>query len=193
MTISLEAGSPAHRLYLRQLAHYLRHSRQVLAAWDAYSGRHSDPVTGQPHDEESYGRRQQKRDSDTLSAFSSVYYHADELVHAAERQLAQLSRSDRTRRYSWQVSELADAAERLHAVLVGLNQGRPGPGGAGYEEALAESYADAWPYLNQWTSHGQTLFAINALAERQPATTVLNRVGAQPGPTAGAPARRCRP
>ncbi|MFE5647550.1 hypothetical protein ACFQ8Q_00305 [Streptomyces cyaneofuscatus] len=192
MTISLEAGSPAHRLRLRQLALYLRHSRQILAAWNLYSSRHSDPVTGRPHDEDTYGRRQQKRDSDTLSAFSRIYYHADELVHAADQQLAQLSGSDRTRHYSWQVRELDDAAGRLHAVLVALNQDRPGPGTKEYEEALAEGYADAWPYLHQWTSHGQALFAINALAERSTAASPTTVV-AQPAPTTATAVRRCRP
>lgn len=116
MTISLEPESPAHRLYLRQLAIYLRHSRQILAAWDLYSDRYSDPETFQPHDEDAYGRRQQKRDADTLSAFGRVYHHADELVDVAERQLAELSPSDRTRRYAWQVRELRDATQRLYAV-----------------------------------------------------------------------------
>ncbi|RST19536.1 hypothetical protein EF908_31900 [Streptomyces sp. WAC04770] len=192
MTISLEAGSPAHRLHLRHLAIYLRHSRQILAVWDLYSSRHSAPVSGQPHDEDSYGRRQQKRDRDTLSAFSRIYYHADELVDAADQQLAQLTEADRAHRYAWRVRELDDAAERLHAVRVVPNQDRATPGTKAYEEALAESYADAWPYLNQWTSHGQALFAINALAERSTATSPTTVI-AQPAPTTAAAVRRCRP
>ncbi|WP_326731797.1 hypothetical protein [Streptomyces phaeochromogenes] len=88
MTISLEPGSLAHQLYLSQLAIYLRHSRQILAAWDLYSNQHSHPGTFQPYDDDAYGLRQQKRDADTLSAFGRVYHHADELVHVAEQQLA---------------------------------------------------------------------------------------------------------
>lgn len=116
MTISLEPGSQKHRLYLSQLALYLRHSRQILTAWDHYSARHSDPETFQPHDEDAYGLRQQQRDAHTLAAFGRVYYHADELVYVAEQQLAQLSVSDRTRRFAWQVQELHEATECLYAV-----------------------------------------------------------------------------
>ncbi|MET9185149.1 hypothetical protein ABZX63_07800 [Streptomyces tendae] len=173
MTISLEPASPAHRLYLSQLATYLRHSQQILAAWDHYSDRHSDPETSQPHDEDAYGRRQQKRDADTLSAFGRVYYHADELVNVAERQLAELSPSARTRRYAWQIRELRDATQRLYAVYddwLAVRAALPDsahPGTQAYEEPLAESYAEAWSYLDQWAIHGQALFAVNALAQRQ--------------------------
>jgi hypothetical protein len=80
--------SPAHQLCLSQLAIYLRHNRQILAARDAYSDQHSDPETFQAYDEDAYGLRQQ-RDADTLSAFDRVYYYAEELVHVAEQQLAQ--------------------------------------------------------------------------------------------------------
>ncbi|MFF3640357.1 hypothetical protein [Streptomyces sp. NPDC002564] len=172
MTFSLEPASPAHRLYLNQLAYYLRHSRQILAAWDHYSQRHSDPDTFQPHDEDAYGLRQQKRDADTLSAFGRVYYHADELVHVAERQLAQLSPTARTRRYAWQARELRDATQGLYAVRndwLAVEAALPEsarPGTAAYEEPLAESYAEAWSYLDQWAVHGQALFAVHALAQR---------------------------
>ncbi|MEV8125400.1 hypothetical protein AB0P07_15060 [Streptomyces sp. NPDC085944] len=173
MTTSLGPASPAHRLYLSQLAIYLRHSRQILAAWDHYSDRHSDPETFQPHDEDAYGRRQQKRDADTLSAFGRVYYHADELVDVAERQLAGLSPTDRTRRYAWQVRELREATQRLYAVYddwLAVRAALPEsarPGTRAYEEPLAESYAEAWSHLDQWAIHGQVIFAVNALAQRQ--------------------------
>ncbi|MEU5898654.1 hypothetical protein [Streptomyces venezuelae] len=194
MTTSLEPASPAHRLYLTQLAHYLRHSRQILTAWDHYSDRHSDPETFQPHDEDAYGRRQQKRDADTLSAFGRVYYHADELVDVAERQLAGLSPTDRTRRYAWQVRELREATQRLYAVYddwLAVDAALPDsarPGTRAYEEPLAESYAEAWPHLDQWAIHGQVIFAVNALAQRQataaatalPATAPVHGAAATP-------------
>ncbi|MFC8125526.1 hypothetical protein [Streptomyces sp. NPDC057302] len=41
------------------------------------------------------------------------------------------------------------------------------PGTKAYDEPLAESHAEAWNYLDQWAIHGETLFASNALAERQ--------------------------
>ncbi|MFD9817501.1 hypothetical protein [Streptomyces violascens] len=149
MTVSLEPGSPSHRLHLSQLAIYLRHSRQILAAWDLYSDRHSDPETFQPH-EDAYSLRQQKRDADTLSAFGLAYPHADELVHVGERQLAQLSPSDRTHRYAWQVRELREATERLYAAhdeWLALRRALPKnavPGTEAFDEPLAESYAGAW-------------------------------------------------
>lgn len=196
MTTSLEPGSPAHRLYLSQLALYLRHSRQILAAWDHYSSRHSDPKTFQPYDEDAYGLRQQKRDADTLSAFSRVYYHADELVHVAEQQLALLAPSDRTRRYAWQVRELREATQRLYAVHDEWRAVRDAlpesarPGTTAYEEPLAESHAEAWSYLDQWAIHGQALFAVNALAERQSRAATHTAVVAPPAPTTAAAHRR---
>ncbi|ELS55904.1 hypothetical protein [Streptomyces viridochromogenes] len=198
MTISLEPASPAHRLYLSQLAIYLRHSRQILAAWDLYSDRHSDPETFQPHDEDAYGRRQQKRDADTLSAFGRVYYHADELVDVAERQLADLAPSDRTRRYAWQVRELRDATQRLCAVHDDWRAVRAAlpesarPGTKAYEDPLAESYAEAWSYLDQWAIHGQALFAVNALAQWQSNASALALPATVPAHKAAATSSRVR-
>jgi len=186
LTISLEPGSPSHRLYLSQLAIYLRHTVQILAAWDHYSDRHSDPETFQPHDEDAYGRRQQKRDADTLSAFGRVYYHADELVDVAERQLAQLSPTHRNRRYAWQVRELREAIRHLYAVQddwLAVRATLPAsarPGTVAYEEPLAESYAEAWSYLDQWAIHGQALFAVNALAQSRSAASAPTRSTASP-------------
>ncbi|ROQ70154.1 hypothetical protein EDD93_4661 [Streptomyces sp. 840.1] len=196
MTISLEPGSPAHRLYLSRCAIYLRHSRQILASWDQYSTRHSDPETFQPHDEDAYGLRQQQRDADTLAAFGRVYYHADELVHVAEQQLALLAPSDRTRRYAWQVGELHEATQHLYAVHADWRTERAAlpdnarPGTRAYEEPLAESYAEAWSYLDQWAIHGQALFAVNALAERQSRAGAPTAVAAPPAPAAAAAVRR---
>lgn len=198
MTISLEPGNPAHRLYLSQLALYLRQSRQILAAWDLYSDRHSDPETFQPHDEDAYGRRQQKRDADTLSAFGRVYYHADELVYVAERQLADLAPSVRTRRYAWQVRELRDATQRLYAVYddwLAVRAALPEsarPGTKAYEDPLTESYAEAWSYLDQWAIHGQALFAVNALAQWQSNASALALPATVPAHKAAATSSRVR-
>ncbi|MFJ8774590.1 hypothetical protein [Streptomyces microflavus] len=198
MTISLEPGSEEHRLYLDQLAFNLHYSRRILAAWDHYSARHSDPETLQPHDEDAYGLRQQQRDADTLAAFGRVYYHANELVFVAERQLAVLTPSNRTRRYAGQVRELNDATQRLYAVYrawLSVRATLPEsarPGKAAYEEPLAESLADAWAYLDQWTLHGQAIFDVNALAERQSTSDAPTAVVvASPAPTTAAVARRC--
>ncbi|WP_030661399.1 hypothetical protein [Streptomyces cellulosae] len=186
MTIPLEPASPEHQLYLSQLAIYLRESRQILAAWDAYSDQHSDPDTHQPYDEDAYGLRQRQRDSDTLGAFGRVYDHADELVYVAEQQLAQLPASARTRRYAWQVRELRDSTKGLYAVhddWLAVRRALPAharPGTEAFEEPLAESYAEAWHYLDQWAIHGQALFAINALVQKQSKASAPALVTATP-------------
>ncbi|MFJ8018674.1 hypothetical protein [Streptomyces sp. NPDC096311] len=41
------------------------------------------------------------------------------------------------------------------------------PGTKAYDGPLSESHAEAWHYLDQWTIHGEVLFAVTALAERQ--------------------------
>lgn len=98
----------------------------------------------QPHDEDAYGRRQQQRDADTLSAFGRVFHHADELVHVAEQQLARLASSDRTRRYAWQVREPREATQHLYAVPDEWRSVRnellksAWPGMKAYDEPLAE-------------------------------------------------------
>ncbi|MEU9369534.1 hypothetical protein AB0D71_33640 [Streptomyces avermitilis] len=175
MTISLEPASPAHRLYLSQLAIYLRESRQILAAWDTYSDQHSDPDTHQPYDEDAYGLRQQQRDSDTLGAFGRVYYHADELVHVAEQQLAQL--------------------HAVHDDWLAVRRALPAharPGTEAFEEPLAESYAEAWHYLDQWAIHGQAPFAINALAQKQSKASAPALVTTTPVPKAAAASSAAR-
>ncbi|WP_327352863.1 hypothetical protein [Streptomyces sp. NBC_01304] len=188
MTISLEPTSPARRLYLNRLAIYLRHSRQILAAWDHYSDQHSDPKTFQPYDEDAYGLRQQQRDADTIAAFGRVYHHADELVHVAKQQLALLSPSDRTRHYAWQVRELHEATQGLYAVHDDWRAVRAAllesawPGTKAYDEPLAESHAEAWSYLDQWAIHGQALFAINALAQKQSTASALTLSTTAPVP-----------
>ncbi|MFF4031687.1 hypothetical protein ACFYZ2_18375 [Streptomyces sviceus] len=198
MTIPLEPASPEHRLHLSHLAIYLRESRQILAAWDAYSDQHSDPDTHQPYDEDTYGLRQRQRDSDTLVSFGRVYDHADELVHVAEHQLAQLPTSARTRRYAWQVRELRDSTKGLYAVhddWLAVRRALPAsarPGTEAFDEPLAESYAEAWHYLDQWAIHGQALFAINALAQKRPKASAPALVTAPPVPKAAAASSAAR-
>ncbi|MEV7731686.1 hypothetical protein AB0O75_06145 [Streptomyces sp. NPDC088921] len=196
MTIPLEPASREHRLHLSQLAIYLRESRQIIAAWDTYSDQHSDPDTHQPYDEDTYGQRQ--RDSDTLVSFGRVYDHADELVHVAEQQLAQLPTSARTRRYAWRVRELRDSTKGLYAVhddWLAVRRALPAsarPGTEAFDEPLAESYAEAWHYLDQWAIHGQALFALNALAQKRPTASAPALVTAPPVPKAAAASSAAR-
>ncbi|PIB12298.1 hypothetical protein B1C81_01730 [Streptomyces sp. HG99] len=183
---------------MSQLAIYLRHSRQILAAWDAYYDKHSGPEAFQPYDENAYGRRPQQRDSDTLSAFGRVYHHADELVHVAQQQLAQLPVSGRTRRYAWQVRELHEATQLLYAVhddWLAVRRALPEtarPGTKAFEEPLAECYAEAWSYLDQWATHGQALFAVNALTQHQSQVSSPLSAAALPVPKAAAASSSAR-
>lgn len=162
----------AHRLYLRQLDTYLRDSRQILAAWDAYADEHCDPVTFEPFDEAAYGARQRQRDTDTLNAFGRVYFHADVLVDTAEHQLARLPASA-ARDYAWRLGELRTGTQglyELHRQWLDLRRNLPKdavPGTGAYDEPLAESRADAWPHLDQWGIHGQALIDINTQAQQQ--------------------------
>ncbi|MEV8426420.1 hypothetical protein [Streptomyces niveus] len=163
----------AHQLYLRQLATYLRESKQILDAWDAYSDEHCDPETFEPLDEAAYGIRQRQRDTDTLNAFGRVYFHADVLVDTAEHQLARLPASSAARAHAWQIVELRTSAQRLYALhrqWLDLRGNLPKdavPGTEAYEEPLAESRADAWHDLDQWGIHRQALIDINTQAQKQ--------------------------
>ncbi|MFD4119039.1 hypothetical protein ACFWSJ_37055 [Streptomyces niveus] len=163
----------AHQLYLRQLATFLRESRQILDAWDAYSDEHCDPETFEPLDEAAYGIRQRQRDADTLNAFGRVYFHTDVLVDTAEHQLARLPASSATRAHAWQIGELRTSTQKLyelHRQWLDLRRNLPTdavPGTAAYDEPLAESRADAWHYLDQWGIYGQALIDINTQARKQ--------------------------
>ncbi|MFD6989291.1 hypothetical protein [Streptomyces sp. NPDC059943] len=188
----------AHQLYLRQLATYLRESRQILDTWDAYSDEHCDPETFEPLDEAAYGIRQRQRDTDTLNAFGRVYFHADELLDTAEHQLARLPASA-TREFAWRLGELRTSTRRLyelHRQWLDLRRNLPTdavPGTAAYDEPLAESRADAWHYLDQWGIHGQALIDINTQAQNQQHRSPVAPVKAPPPPDTAPttpPARR---
>ncbi|MDQ0810310.1 hypothetical protein QFZ63_002024 [Streptomyces sp. B3I7] len=57
---------------------------------------------------------------------------------------------------------------------------RARPGTEAFEELLTESYAEAWHYLDQWAIHGQALFAINALVQKQSKASAPTLVTATP-------------
>ncbi|WP_172386648.1 hypothetical protein [Streptomyces sp. MNP-20] len=161
----------AHQLYLNQLARYLRDSKLIQALWATYSHDHCDPDTGRPDDEVAYSRRQAQRDSDLLSAFGTVYYHAATLVEAAQQQLDQLPDSEQTRHLAGQLRQLRTSTQQLYAVRRRWIDRRDalsdGAGGKEHEELLTESYAEARPHLDRWADHGQAVLDINALAREQ--------------------------
>ncbi|MCZ4103539.1 hypothetical protein QMK19_39010 [Streptomyces sp. H10-C2] len=153
-----------HELRMRQLAHYLRESRQILADWDAYSDHHSDPETYEPLDETAYGLRQRQRDADTWNSFARVLYVADDMLDTAEQQLAQLPPADAVG-LTGQIRELHTSMYRLHALHVeGPARHGAMPSNPAFDaEALAERNAEAWHHLNQWTSFGPALIAADVL------------------------------
>ncbi|MFH8991359.1 hypothetical protein [Streptomyces sp. NPDC017940] len=161
----------AHQLYLNQLALYLRDSRFIHSRWATYSHDHCDPDTGRPDDEVAYNRRQAQRDSDLLSAFGTVYYHADTLVDAAHQQLDQLPDSEQTRHFAGQLRQLRTSTQQLYAVhrrWIDRRDALPdGAGGRAHEALLTESYAEARPHLDRWADHGQAVLDINTLAREQ--------------------------
>ncbi|AQU64903.1 hypothetical protein [Streptomyces niveus] len=183
-------SNEAHQLYLRQLGTYLRESKQILDAWDAYSDEHCDPETFEPFDEAAYGIRQRRRDTDTLNAFGRVYFHADVLVDTAEHQLARLPASSAARARAWQIVELRTSTQKLyelHRQWLDLRGNLPTdavPGTAAYDEPLAESRADAWHHLDQWGIHGQALIDINTQAQKQARRPSDTLVKTPPAPEA---------
>ncbi|MGW1015440.1 hypothetical protein [Streptomyces niveus] len=186
----------ANQLYLRQLATFLRESRQILDAWDAYSDKHRDPETFEPLDEAAYGIRQRQRDTDTLNAFGRVYFHADVLVDTAEHQLARLPASTATRAHAWQIGELRTSTQKLyelHRQWLDLRRNLPTdavPGTAAYDEPLAESRAKARHHLDQWGIYGQALIDINTQAQKHRSPKAPLK--APPPPDAAPPTPRAR-
>ncbi|MEW1794627.1 hypothetical protein [Streptomyces niveus] len=183
---------------MRQLTTYLRESKQILAAWDAYADEHVDPKTFEPFDEAAYGARQRQRDTDTLTAFGRVYFHADVLVDIAEHQLARLP-ATATRDFAWRLGELRTSTQRLYALhrqWLDLRATLPRdavPGTGAYDEPLAESRADAWHHLDQWGIHGQALIDINTQAQSRQQRSPQAPAQAPPRPDAAPstpPARR---
>ncbi|MFF5090356.1 hypothetical protein [Streptomyces niveus] len=191
-------SNEAHQLYLRQLATYLRESRQILDAWDAYADEHCDSETFEPFDEAAYGARQRQRDTDTLNAFGRVYFHADVLVDIAEHQLARLPASA-TSDSAWRLGELRTSTQKLytlHRQWLDLRANLPTdavPSTRAYNEPLAENRAEAWHHLDQWGIHGQALIDINTQAQNQQHRSPVAPVKAPPPPDAAPttpPARR---
>ncbi|MEU5833014.1 hypothetical protein ABZ820_04890 [Streptomyces diacarni] len=164
--------SPHHELS-EQLRLYLRESERILAEWDAYSDQHTD-LADWPHDDHSYGLRASQRDSETAAAFEDIRVGARYLLAVAETQLAQLPSHVVQNRWSYQVAILYSALDRLevlHGEWLKTRDALPAdarPGTTVFDEALTEYHAEAWSYLDDWSTHGQTLLDINSAAQHAP-------------------------
>ncbi|WP_172381137.1 hypothetical protein [Streptomyces sp. MNP-20] len=189
-------SASAHQLYLHQLALFLRDSRLVQALWTSYTHEHCDPETGQPRDAEAHRLRAAQRDADLLFAFGTVFVHADTLVEVAQQQLARLPDPEQMPHHAGQLEQLRDTTARLYALRCQFMERRHTPHpdrGVQSEESDAALYAqfcaEARPFLDQWTTHGQAVLDLNALA-----TQPMGRQGKAstathtPSPAASAPA-----
>ncbi|MFG2483478.1 hypothetical protein ACGFSI_12070 [Streptomyces virginiae] len=187
---------PRTTLLLRQLALFLRETEEILAAWDAYSDEHTDP-DGWPHDERAYGFRQSRRDADTWRSFNRIRAGAKDLLAAAEVQLQMLPERSVHARWAWQISCLHVALDRLSTLQsewVDLRTTLPvssRPGLEEYERPLAERNAEAWPYLDEWSLHGQVALDIHTAFRRRQSRLATAPVPVFPGRNAN-PAKPCR-
>ncbi|NIY65615.1 hypothetical protein SMALB_3620 [Streptomyces malaysiensis] len=168
-TISLDPT--AHREFLRHLKGFIRDSKEILDAWDAYSEEHTD-LSGWPHDDHAYGLRQSQRDADTAEAFESIRAGARHLLTTADTQLAHLPTHAVQNRWGYQLGVLHTALDRLdalHEQWLRTREDLPAkarPGTPAFDDALAEHHAASWSYLDDWATHGHTLREINSAARK---------------------------
>ncbi|MFE0087647.1 hypothetical protein [Streptomyces sp. NPDC058991] len=172
-TISFDPS--AHRELLRNLDGFVRDSKKILDAWDAYSDDHTG-LDGWPYDDHTYRLRQSQRDADTAETFETVHADACQLLATAETQLAQLPARAVQNHWVWQLGVLRDALDRLDALHEEWLHTRDSlpvaarPGTPDYDDALAEYHAESWSYLDDWASHGQTVLDISTAARHAPST-----------------------
>ncbi|WP_063803608.1 hypothetical protein [Streptomyces silvensis] len=186
-----------HRERLHQLTLFLRESKQILAAWDAYSDEHTD-LDGWPHDADAYGLRAARRDADTWRSFHRVRPFAKDLLATAEVQVQHLNATHIQPRWPWQLGALDAALQQLDALQqewLTVRDALPPsarPGTDIYDDALAERNAEAWSCLDEWAGHGTVLLEIQAatqnLPPRAPALTTAHALSRPaPAPAAAPP------
>ncbi|MGW3514538.1 hypothetical protein [Streptomyces hydrogenans] len=162
-----------HAAALQALAVFVVQSEMILASWDSYSEKHTD-TDGWPHDDESYGWRKVQRDAQTWRAFEPVRRSARYLLATARFQLQHIAASDIEPRWPWQLSELAQALDRLEALRTEWAKAREDrrisqPAHAQFIDALAERNAEAWSELDTWSIHGHALLDLHFVALKAPA------------------------
>ncbi|MFE0772167.1 hypothetical protein [Streptomyces sp. NPDC058861] len=144
----------------------------ILAAWDTYSGEHTD-ADGWPNDEVSYGWRMVQRDAETWRAFESVRRTAREMLATAAFQLQHIHAGDIIRRWPRQLNELSGALEKLEILRNERAKDREAERGSPpHPEALVDSLAErneeAWDALNTWSIQGHAILDIHAVALKTP-------------------------
>ncbi|WP_329309191.1 hypothetical protein [Streptomyces microflavus] len=164
-------------------------SEAILAAWDAYSDRHSD-ADGWPLDEVAYGWRMVQRDSETWRAFLPVRPGARQLLATAAFQLQHLSAGDIAPHWPSHLRDLNQALDRLEELRRGhaeVREARRTSGPVSQEkfiDSVAERNEEAWGYLDTWAAKGHVLLDVHAAAYKAPVRWVPT-----PAPTT-VPARR---
>jgi hypothetical protein len=130
-----------------------------------------------------------RRDADTWKAFNRIRTNAKTLLATAETQLQQLPAEVIQPRWSWQLDRLDTALNQLTALQEEWRSTRDSlpssarPGTAEYDNARAERNAEAWHYLDEWASAGETVLEIHRAAQQAPlplTTPPLVRVPAPP-------------
>ncbi|MFJ9033612.1 hypothetical protein ACIRQP_34940 [Streptomyces sp. NPDC102274] len=188
----------AHKHRLEQLAAFIREADQILADWDNYSDQHTD-LDGWPHDDHAYGMRASQRDADTWKAFNRIRTGAKDILTTAETQLQQLPPTAIQPRWTWQLSRLYIALDRLTELRDEWLTTRDGlppsarPGTPEFDDARAERNAEAWHYLDEWAGAGETVLEIHRAAEHAlsaPAPKTPAPVPARPRPDGHSAAAR---
>ncbi|MFD8646282.1 MULTISPECIES: hypothetical protein [Streptomyces] len=171
-----------HGLLLRQLELFLIESRDILAAWDAYSDEHTDP-DGWPHDPLSYGQHMMRRDAETWRSFNRIRYAARKMLATAEVQLQQLNPGAIQSRWVWQLTELTTALTQLEKLQGEWLETRDAlsseavPGTEEFDDAVAERNEEAWSSLDTWSAQGQALIEMHALALTAPSRILTSSPG----------------
>ncbi|WP_165983952.1 hypothetical protein [Streptomyces sp. YIM 98790] len=164
-----------HALRVVELEHALRQGQAALAAWDAVSDSLCD-AAGQPLDENAYGARQRRRDTQVWDHYRTFLRHAPELLgHVETLNPRILAGHPEARHLTWRLDRLRgalNAGERiLHAWQQEVQRMRtvPDPGlHIPYEEAVAERNAEAWTYMDDVLAHGPVLVQLARLHPTSP-------------------------
>ncbi|MFI1890215.1 hypothetical protein [Streptomyces jumonjinensis] len=176
------------------LAAFLARIQLLQTAWETYAETHTDP-SGWPYDDQAHQQAEQQRSAAAWAAYEPVSLLAVRLVASAENRLPQVPTDAVRSGWVSQLGILASAAHGLDAVRVSweeeLDRLPPNarPGTAVYDTVAAERDEAAWPLLEMWALHGQTVLDIRAAAG--PSRTRLRTTAAPPvTSTSSTPAAR---
>ncbi|MEW1699030.1 hypothetical protein ACIQCR_31215 [Streptomyces sp. NPDC093249] len=152
-----------------RLKTFLVESELILAAWDAYSGEHSD-ADGWPFDEAAYGWRMVQRDAETRRAFLPLQPCARQLLALAAVQIQRLGKHGVAPHWACHLRELGQALEHLEGLRrehTAVRETRRVSGPVPREtfvDSVAEFNEEAWSHLRTWADKGHVLFDIRAVS-----------------------------